>query len=487
MILLGLGVFGLSVYFDFWSTEGRLIKGKTVGSRKSRNIVHGNPQFKFDQKGTTNLNQYLKKQWALKDIDVLKAWAETEGRMDIVVAVCDTGIHVQHPCLKKSLWVNKGEIPGNKIDDDGNGYTDDVHGWNFVDNNPDIQDRHGHGTHISGIIAATGKTKAAAGCRMRGVAPRVKIMTLKYYDETGDNNVENTEKCINYAVQNGAHIINYSGGGPGENLGEKGSISKANDKGILFIAASGNESEEIEKQKYYPASYNLPNIISVNSKNPKGEILKSSNWVKMDWRKKEKIHNQTAPGERIYSTLPPKKYLYSQAFLPQVFRGLTGPLKNSDIWRKLSGQAKRSIPKVVFDWLSQRRIAESSVNHNTYGYMTGTSQATGIVTGVAALIKSRYPDWSHYQIISQINQTGYIGKAYNIKRKTNQGKVLNAHEALIMREKGVTFSDNKRPPIDQEDKVKGLKLDPDRSSLETPSNPFLEAQKILQKKKANSK
>ena len=315
--------------------------------------------------------------------------------------------------LLPTYGLTKERYPDNGLDDDKNGYTDDINGWNFVDNNNDIQDRHGHGTHISGLIAATGKTKQAPECQMIGVAPKVKIMTLKYYDvKNSGNNVENTVKCIGYAVANGAHIINYSGGGPGANNEERVAISRANDKGILFIAASGNEGSEIEKHsKYYPASYNLPNIISVNSKNPQGNILESSNWVKMEWKKKETIHNQTAPGERIYSTLPPRRYLQS-SLLTNVFRNIA-----------------RAKP----------------IKHNNYGYMTGTSQATGFTTGVAALIKSRYPHLNHLQVIKRIDKTGFSGNTHNIKQKTNQGKTLNAHEAITMRDQDSSPTDGPKP------------------------------------------
>ena len=405
-------VFGGVFYFKTLK-KSRLLKSHKPVDSKTRDIILGKLNFKKYPKKGTDLKQYVEKQWALKDIGVLKAWEETKGSSHIVVAVCDTGLHPRHPCLAPNLWVNKGEIPDNGLDDDRNGYTDDVHGWNFVENSNDIQDRHGHGTHISGLIAATGKTNKAPECRMIGVAPRVKIMTLKYYDvKNSGNNVGNTVKCIDYAVANGAHIINYSGGGPGANEEERAAISRANDKGVLLIAASGNESSEIEKQsKYYPASYNLPNIISVNSKSPQGKILESSNWVKMEWRKKDKIHNQTAPGERIYSTLPPRRYLQS-SLLTNVFRSLA-----------------RAEP----------------VKHNNYGYMTGTSQATGFATGVAALIKSRYPHLSHLQIIKRIDKTGFSGSAQNIKQKTNQGKTLNAHEAITMRDQDSTPTDSPKP------------------------------------------
>ena len=328
------------------------------------------------------------------------------------MAVIDTGIYVEHPCLKRNLWINQGEIPDNKVDDDGNGFVDDIYGWNFVNNNNNVQDEHGHGSHISGIIAATGKTSSTPYCQVIGVAPNVTLMTIKYYDSKNHkNNVRNTIKAIKYAVDNGAHIINYSGGGPGANDDEKAVIAKAADKGVIFISASGNESSEISAlSKYYPASYNLPNIVSLNSKDDTHEILDSSNWIKIDWRDKNKIHNQTAPGKNIVSTLPPPHYLKS-GFLNSIFR-------------RIANQKRE-------------KVAKSKL----YGYMTGTSQATAITSGVVALIKSKYPHWTATQVIRQINNTGYGEGNQRIRRKTNQGKKLNAYEAMIMRDQNIDFDD----------------------------------------------
>lgn len=382
--------------------------------KQNRKIVLGKTNLVHTQKNTWK--KHVEKQWALKDILALDAWELTRGKPETVIAVIDTGIHTKHPCLESNLWMNKKEIPNNNKDDDGNGFVDDIHGWNFVNNNNNLQDYHGHGTHIAGIIAATGHTKKNSNCRLSGVAPNVRLMVLKYYDKgNNQNNIRNTIRSIEYAVQNGASIINYSGGGPGENEDEKAAIAKANDHGILFVSAAGNESSEIQNQSYYPASYGLPNIFTVQSTNSQGKILESSNWMEIDWRKKDKIYIQTAPGENVISTLPPRTYI--QSFFVK------------DIWRKLSSN-------------------NAQINHNNYGYMTGTSQATAVLTGVAALIKSLHFSWTPAQIIKQMNNTGFSENAHHIKEKTKQGKKLNAYEALIMRDQNIDFDDNvSRPGI----------------------------------------
>ena len=378
---------------------------------KNRSLVLGTPQFiKGKQQNFPMIKKHIEKQWALKDISILKALEileEKTKKLPITVAVVDTGIHKKHPCLKNNLWINPKEVPNNKKDDDNNGFIDDIHGWNFVDNNNDVQDYHGHGTHVSGIIAAQGVTAQSPDCKIIGVAPHVRIMTLKYFDEDAksSDNIKNTIKSIKYAVQNGADIINYSGGGPGSNPDEKSIVAKAGDKNIVFVAALGNEGSKIgKKTKYYPASYNLPNILFVQSKNENNEIIKSSNRIQSQYLENRPV--QTAPGKDIISTLPPRMYLQSH----------------------LGSKVLRS-------------LAAARIKHNHYGYMTGTSQATAVATGVVALVKTLYPSWKMGKIINQVVKTGFGQGTEKIKEATNQGKKLSAYEALIMRDKNVDLSD----------------------------------------------
>ena len=246
--------------------------------------------------------------WGLKMTDSQKAWRISQGSRDITVCVIDTGIDVKHPDLVKNLWVNKGESgkdaagkdkATNGIDDDKNGFIDDVHGWNFVNNNNDLKDDHGHGTHIAGIIGAEGGN----GIGISGVSPKVSLMTLKYYDAKGSdvNNLVNTVKAIDYAVKMNCNIINYSGGGIAPSTEEKAAIERANIKGILFVAAAGNERSNSDIRKYYPADYDLPNILSITAIDRNQNVLPSSNYG-------EQTVDVAAPGNDIISTLPNGQY-----------------------------------------------------------------------------------------------------------------------------------------------------------------------------------
>ena len=253
-------------------------------SQKQRRLELGNPHplSKSEQLG-----------WHLNITKTQKAWQISKGSKDIVVAIIDTGIDTSHPDLKENLWINKAEKEGKKgIDDDGNGFIDDIHGWNFADNSNVVMDYHGHGTHVAGIIGGKGKI-----CKP-GVAPQVSLMILKYYSQgaSGSINLMNTINSIHYAIRNGAHIINFSGGGPQANEEERKAIELALEKNILLVTAGGNEKSNIEEKPYYPASYGLSNILSVGASDRSDKHSHFSN--------RGKFIKAHAPGTKIYSTLP---------------------------------------------------------------------------------------------------------------------------------------------------------------------------------------
>ncbi|KYG63049.1 serine protease [Bdellovibrio bacteriovorus] len=209
---------------------------------------------------------------------------------DIVVAIIDTGVDINHPLIRDHLWVNPNDQK-NTLDDDGNGYADDLHGWNFVSNNSDISDNHGHGTHVAGIILQKAKTQ------------KVKFMILKYYDplQSGDDNLLATVKAIRYATKMKADIINYSGGGDSRSPLEEAAIRDAQKQGIVFVAAAGNEGRDTDRVGYYPAGYRLSNIISVAAVDSRKRLLASSNYG-------SKSVDIAAPGKNVFSSLPGGRY-----------------------------------------------------------------------------------------------------------------------------------------------------------------------------------
>lgn len=312
-----------------------------------------------------------RQQWHLSRTKTDKAWKISKGSKDITVAIIDTGIDVNHRDLRDNLWVNRAEHEGIRgVDDDKNGYIDDIHGWNYSDNNADVMDHHGHGTHVAGIIGGRGEI-----CKS-GIAPQVRLMILKYYNPnaSGAVNLDNTIKSIQYAVKNGADIINFSGGGFEPNKREKEAIRQAFKKNILFVTAAGNEYSNLKKKPFYPASYKgLPNILSVGASDFSDNNASFSNFSKIRESSSDSagaisVH---APGTKIYSTLP----------------------------------------------------------KNKCGFLTGTSQSTPIFSGGAVLIKAhkKHLDTPE-KIINHLIGTAAQNK--NLKGKSRSGGVANFHLTL---------------------------------------------------------
>ncbi len=215
----------------------------------------------------------------------------------VIVAVIDTGADIYHQNLKGHLWRNLGELgydslhrdkSSNGIDDDGNGFIDDVNGWNFSDNDKNLHDEQGHGTHIAGIISG---------------APPAQVMVLKAFDahRSGQEVLTATINAIHYAIRMHAQIINYSGGGSQPSPEEEAALGIAAKAGILVVAAAGNDRSDADRFGFYPAAYHLPNILSVAAVDQAGSLLPSSNYG-------VKTVKLAAPGQQILSTLPQNQY-----------------------------------------------------------------------------------------------------------------------------------------------------------------------------------
>jgi subtilisin family serine protease len=270
----------------------------------------------------------------LASINLKDSWLKFKKNKEVVVAVVDTGIHGDHQFLAKNIYV-VNRMPSAK--NFGVDFSGDK-----ISTAP--TDQHGHGTHVAGIV--------------KSVFPDVKILALKYYNPkaSGQANLNATIKALQYAVDHNVDIINYSGGGPEASAEELKVLKEAEKKGILVVAAAGNERSNIEEKKnaYYPASYGLSNIITVAAHDDSLNIIPSSNWGKNSV-------DIAAPGHRIRSAIPA----------------------------------------------------------NGAGYMTGTSQATAFVSGVAAMIKSKYPNMKFDQIKNIIVSSSF-------KVKNFEGKVAGA-------------------------------------------------------------
>jgi subtilisin family serine protease len=225
-----------------------------------------------------------------------EAWRITTGSNEIKVAVIDSGIRYTHQDLKANMWKNPNEIPGNGKDDDGNGYIDDIYGINAmrkteVSRKGDPMDDNGHGTHVAGTIGA----QANGGGEVVGVAWNVKLIALKSFGHNGKGCTEGAISCIDYAIANGAKVINASYGGPMYSQAVHNAIKRAKDAGIFFVAAAGNDKSNNDEKAQYPANYNFDNIISVASITFSGFMSSFSNYGL-------KSVDICAPGSYIWST-----------------------------------------------------------------------------------------------------------------------------------------------------------------------------------------
>jgi len=257
----------------------------------------------------------VNKQWALKSsvengVSVLDAYQEENNRNkeDIIVAVVDTGVDYDHEDLKKNMWINDKEVAGNGVDDDGNGYVDDIHGINTLirdregNATGDSQDGHGHGTHVAGIIGAVQNNRKG----IAGIAQRVKIMAVRTVPNSGDEKDVDVVESFIYAAKNGAKIINCSFGKAHNEGGQ--AVNEAiehigNTYGTLVIAASGNDSADIDSKITYPASFPAKHLLVVGSSEQGGKLSYFSNYGKRNV-------DVVAPGSSIYSTYINGRYTY---------------------------------------------------------------------------------------------------------------------------------------------------------------------------------
>ncbi|MBI2605458.1 MAG: S8 family serine peptidase [Deltaproteobacteria bacterium] len=222
---------------------------------------------------------YLPQSWHLQASRVFDAWNVTRGDRRVVLAFVDSGIDYHNPDIAPNLWRNFREIPGDHVDNDRNGFIDDIIGWNFVNGKwgvgvPDPLDRAGHGTFISGIAAAA----EGNGIGGAGVCPNCSIMTLRFLNHDGLGDTEDAILGIRYAVHNGASVLNLSFAGEGYDKDLHDALVEASARDIVVVAAAGNDGINNDKDEIYPANYIFPNMLTVAATDPRGRLWENSNW-----------------------------------------------------------------------------------------------------------------------------------------------------------------------------------------------------------------
>jgi len=294
----------------------KLTKGKSVlqtsaeqWSRKNPRILRVEPNYKVRLLANPN-DPLFRNLWGLKntgqtggtansDIDAVTAWDVTTGSENVIVAVIDTGIDYLHPDLAENIWTNTGEIPDNGIDDDHNGFIDDIHGYDFVENDGNAMDEHSHGTHVAGTIGGRGNN----GAGVTGINWQCRIMACRFLDEGGSGSIADAIEAINYAVENGAKVLSNSWGGGGYSSAMAAAITNAKNNGVLFVAAAGNDASNTDISPAYPACYVIDNVIAVAATNHSDELASFSNYGQST------VH-LAAPGVSILSSVLDGEYSY---------------------------------------------------------------------------------------------------------------------------------------------------------------------------------
>jgi serine protease len=394
--------------------EGVSVQDAIVQYMQDPNVLYAEPNYLRYPMMAPNDPYFSPQQWALNntgqyasgtlgaDIAMPKAWDITQGSRNVVVAVIDSGVDYNHPDLVNNIWINNKEDCNNGKDDDGNGYIDDCQGWNFIANTNDPMDDLGHGTHVAGIIGAAGNN----GLGISGIMWNVRIMPLKFISQLGADtcgsadafcgDVADEIKAIDYAVANGAKIINASYGSDTFSQNEHDAISAANDAGVLFVAAAGNGSldtigDNNDILPEYPAGYNLPNIIAVAATDQNDQRASFSNFGPNSVQ-------VAAPGVYILSTVPTMGVAESFSSL------CTGSFFTG------------------------------------YDFCSGTSMAAPMVSGLAGILESYYTNFTASQIRATILR--YVDVLPTLNGWVQTGGRIDAYKALssLLAPTGLTAS-----------------------------------------------
>lgn len=255
----------------------------------------------WDRSSQPGKDEMFSKQWGLNnlgnprqknkgfDMNAINAWKISKGSKHIKVAVIDSGVQYDHPDLKDNMWINTKELNGQTgIDDDQNGFIDDIYGYDFANDDANPMDDHGHGTHVAGIIGALHNGKG-----IMGLAPNVTLLPIKFLDKNNNGDTVGALKSIDYAIKAGVQVINASWGSEDDDEALHDAFKAAHNEGIICIAASGNSHKDNDKIKMIPANY--PETIAVAAFQENGFKKYTSNWGL------ETVHT-VAPGDEILST-----------------------------------------------------------------------------------------------------------------------------------------------------------------------------------------
>ncbi len=347
---------------------GITVRAAVALLEKIPNVNYACPNYKRWPSETIPTDPGYDLQWGWPKIEAPRAWDVSTGDASITVGVIDTGVDLDHPDLLANLWHNAAEVSGTPgVDDDLNGYVDDIHGWNAVAGTPDPSDFDGHGTHCSGTIGAV----ANNGQGGVGACWSVRIMALRFINDLGFGLDSDAIECIDYAIATknagsaDVRVLSNSWSGYGPSPALRAAIVRARNAGIVFTCAAGNDSFDIDSSKcvIHPAAINESNVIAVAATTSSDTIASFSNYG-------SSLCELGAPGNNVYST-------------------------------------------VIFD---------------SYTYLSGTSMACPHLSGVLALTLAANPSLTVDQLIDRVLIN--VDPVSSLNGKTSTGGRLNAYRAV---------------------------------------------------------
>lgn len=304
--------------------------------RASELIAYAEPNYLLtaDQTATEPVpnDARFAEQWSLQNTEAQRAWAWTTASKQTVIAVIDGGIDFSHPELINNQWNNSLE-QANHRDNDGNGFTSDLHGWDFVTDSSRVIDEEGHGTAVAGIIAAEGNNRHG----ITGIMWQASLMSLRILDKNGTGDIAAAVEAIDYATSNGAQVINCSwgtGGAASHALRE--AIKRAGERGVIVVTSAGNTSHDIETFAHYPASYDLPNLLVVAATDHTDSLARFSNWGATHV-------SIAAPGQRMLTIKPGGDFqtLSGTSLSASLVTAIAGLIKSLRPW--LSAEQTREV------------------------------------------------------------------------------------------------------------------------------------------------
>jgi subtilisin family serine protease len=387
--------------YSFYVSEDADILSIVEDYNSLDNVEYAEPNYIGHILGVPN-DEYFPIQWGLEntgqiifgdkagssgaDICATEAWDIETGSPDVVVAIIDTGVDYTHPDLSANIWVNEDELPGNDVDDDGNGYVDDYYGYDVHDLDGDPIDERGHGTHCAGIAAGVANNEIG----IAGVAWNCKVMSVKIFGGEGGGSFKKFAEGLIYAADNGANIFSMSFGASVDSRYLRDAVNYSYDTGCVLVAACGNSDIS---DKMYPAGYD--SVIAVSAINQNNERCDRDDWDP-DGNNPYSVGSNygywvdvTAPGNLVYSTMP-------------IYHVTMNEFDNENTGQNYS---------------------------QNYDYLGGTSMACPHVAGLVALLLSQDPNLSQEEVreIIRANVDPYISEYYMGTGRINAYKALTRY------------------------------------------------------------